>query len=205
MTTLFNAIRFLDESFTREAIPRARVHLFSAACLWVSAKVEETALYRSLELFLEACRNEFDADGFRREELAVLVLTKGRLNHPTVAFLIRPLLDALGAAEMEELVIFWAILSLYDSSLVAVSAPLVAASAIIGAMGDGCLFDKLYLVVPEAKSTEKVLDVMEKLLAVGQAALQHESNAIRDHYPVEQIKHRLNVMEATIQDLRSRV
>jgi hypothetical protein len=204
MATLFKAIHFLDEIFSREAIPRARVHRLSATCLCVSAKIEENLLCHSLGEFITICHNEFGAPSFRSEEFAVVRLMKGQMTVVTPELFVAPLLSAIGAKEVEKAAQFWAIVSLYDHSLIAIPAPLIAISAIIGAMGSSCPFEQLYALVPEGRKNEKVLGVMKKLLTIARTLAGQESNAIRDHYHVEEIERRVEVMDPIIRELQSR-
>jgi hypothetical protein len=197
LQTLFNAVRTLDTVLSRVMVPRASVHLLSATCLWMAAKVEEMALQHSLSGFLTICHGQFDAESFRREELRIIEILNGPLDFATLVIFVAPLLAFIGAPEVEDDARFWAVITLYEHSLIEVAPPVAAVAAITAAMGRACPLEKLRSVVPGAKR-RVVVGVVRKMIVVAVAALQKDSNAMRDRYPIEVIARLVGVAEAGV-------
>jgi hypothetical protein len=203
LSTLFNAVRTLDVVFSRVTIPRASVHLVSATCLWMAAKVEEMALAHSLSGVLIICHGQFEAESFRNEELRILEILNGPLDFSTVIIFVAPLLAFADAPGAEADARFWALLTLYEHSVIEVPSPVAAVAAIAAAMGPSCPLEKLRSAVPRARRSV-IVSIVQKIIVVALATLRKDSNAIRDRYSTEVITSLVGVAEAGVQRFRSK-
>jgi hypothetical protein len=163
----------------------------------MAAKVEEMALIHSLKSFLTLCHGQYDAERFLSEELRIIEVLNGPLDFSTIIVFIAPLLAFIDAPGAEDDAKFWAILTLYEESLIETVPPVAAVAAIAAAMGPCCPLEKLQSVVPGAKRP-RIVSIVQRIIVVARAILRKDSNAIRDHYPIKAIAGFVGVAEAGV-------
>ena len=141
--TLYNAVYILDKILSRVPVKRCDIYLLSATCLWISTKLEESAM-PNLRLFLKICQNKFVAEDFTKKEYEICPLMNGRFNYPRPAFFLEPFIEEIGAPEDAKLMAQFCLdASLLSFEFIEVPAPVVTVVAIAAAMGDVCPIKRL--------------------------------------------------------------
>jgi hypothetical protein len=201
-STLFNAIRFLDGVLAMERVRKAQIHLLSAVCLWITAKVEETAFYHSLPVMGAICQNsEFTERELRLEEAHIVALMKDPFSFPNAHLLLHLLVLDIGIPEAKENAEFWLLCSLYEQWLIEIPASLTVGAAVMAAVGPHGPFEKIAALVPITRDRAQVGGILRSFAAVARAMLHQPEKALREYFGADYIKQQLDVIQETIREV----
>jgi hypothetical protein len=201
-STLFNAVRLLDGILSIKFVQKSEIHLLSAVCFWIAAKVEETGFYHSLPVMSQICQNsKLTAKELRLEEIHIVGLVKDRFSFPNAHLLLHPLLLDLEMPEVKEKAEFWLLCSLYEQQLIEIPAFLTVGAAVIAGIGPQSPIERITSLIPAVRDRKEIVHILGIFATVARAKLHHPENAIREHFGFDYIKHQLEVIEETIHGL----